>query len=274
MTKEEVRQVLIARQLEFEKQYGVKLLPTELLELRRARREMNQCKECCGLPCRKEENRGQYPEVIIENGRFYVISKICRHYRCSAEATLKAGLPRRYANKTFADYEETRANGEALKAAKKYAATKSDDWLYLYGGCGTGKTFLISLLAKELIGAGLEVVFTDFQGILEELKESFDDKALTASSVLEKYETCEVLMLDDVGTGFFRDWGVSVLHRIINARYNAELRTIITSNYDLDGLEKRLSMQESYSAKRIISRLIQLSEEVYMGEEDWRSGIE
>ena len=179
-------------------------------------------------------------------------------------------MPRRYARKTYAEYEERAANELAIASAKKYARDKPLSWLYVYGGCGTGKTFLISLLAKDLISAGLEVVFRDFQSILEELKDSFDDKAVTASSVLEKYETCEVLMLDDVGTGFFRDWGVSVLHQIINARYNAERRTIITSNYEMAGLMSRLSMQEEYSAARIISRLREMSEVVYMGEEDWR----
>lgn len=133
---------------------------------------------------------------------------------------------------------------------------------------------MVSLLGKKLIEAGLEVVFRDFQSILEELKNSFDDKAVTASEVLKKYQTCEVLILDDVGTGWFRDWGVSILHTIINERYNAELRTIVTSNYDLAGLRSRLSMQEEYGAARIISRLKQESTIVYMGECDWRECLE
>lgn len=270
--REDAKQVLIERQKEFERLYGVKPLPTELLEMQRANREKKQCLECCGLPRRKEENLGQYPEVILENGRYYVISKICRYWSLSMASSLKAGLPRRYADQTYADYIETADNAAAIKAARRYAQDKPLKWLYVYGGCGTGKTFLISLLGKELIGAGLEVVFTDFQSILEELKDSFDDKAVTTSAVLDKYETCEVLILDDVGTGWFRDWGVSVLHQIIDTRYNAERRTIITSNYDMDDLEERLSMQEKYAARRIISRLREMSEDLYMGEADWRNG--
>ena len=175
---------------------------------------------------------------------------------------------------TYADYEETETNGEALKECWDYAANKPEHWLYLYGGCGTGKTFLVSLLGKELIAGGMCVLFRDFGDILEEMKSSFDDATVAASTVMEKYRTCEVLILDDVGTGYFRDWGTSVLHRIINERYNLGLRTVLTSNYDLAGLEKRLSAQEHYSAKRIISRLKQMSKVLYMGERDYRNGAE
>ena len=275
MTREDMKTRLKKLREEYESRLGQKLSLTDLTGILEAEAENRQCRECEGLPCRKKRNREKMQCVSRENGKIYTLLKDCRYCQYWASSSVKSGVPRRYVGKTYADYIETAANVGAIKAAQRYASEKPLSWLYLYGGCGTGKTFLISLLAKELICAGLEVVFTDFPQILEELKESFDDKAVTASSVLEKYETCEVLMLDDVGTGFFRDWGVSILHQIINARYNAERRTIITSNYDLDGLEKLLAKQEQYSAKRIISRLIQLSEWFYMGEEeDWRNGLE
>ena len=270
MTKEEAKERLRKLRTEYEKRLGVELSLSDLTEILAAEREMRQCQECKGLPCRKKTNWEKMLCVRRENGKIYTSLKDCRYCQYWADSSLKSGVPRRYAGKTYNDYLKSAANEAGIKVTKKYAADKPMSWLYVYGGCGTGKTFLISLLAKDLIRAGLEVVFRDFQSILEELKDSFDDKAVTASEVLEKYETCEVLMLDDVGTGFFRDWGVSVLHQIINARYNAERRTIITSNYEMAGLKSRLSMQEEYSAARIISRLREMSEVVYMGEEDWR----
>lgn len=144
----------------------------------------------------------------------------------------------------------------------------------MYGGCGTGKTFLASIIGKEFLAEEYEVQFTEFQSMLEELKSSFDDKAETASMVLKKYQTCDVLILDDVGTGWFRDWGVSVMHQLLNYRYNERLRTIVTSNYDLRGLEERLSVQEEYAARRIVSRLSEESEVLYLGEDDRREHTE
>ena len=230
------------------------------------------CRQCLGLPCRKEIHRGLKEVVHKEYGRSYLTYAECEYVRAERlnKKSRQAGIPGRYATKSFDDYIATDANRDAIAISRWYIVERPQEWLYITGGCGTGKTFLASLIGKENLRGGHEVIFTDFPSLLEELKSSFDDKAVTADSVLEKYLTCEMLILDDVGTGFFRDWGVAVLHQLINGRYNAELRTIITSNYDLAGLQSRLSMQEEYAAARIISRLKEMSEIVYMGEEDWR----
>ena len=272
MRKEEVLQRLKDLQAKYGSRYGQMPSPQETLEIYSAELEMSQCRGCCGLPCQKGTGKCLQPTIKIEYGRYYVPKIECMYSRAAtiAAASVESGVPRRYAGKTYDDYLRTADNELAIRAAKKYARGKPRRWLYLYGGCGTGKTFLASLIAQELIATGLEVVFRDYQRILEELKSSFDDKAVTASAVLEKYQTCEVLILDDVGTGWFRDWGVSVLHQIINERYNLELRTVLTSNYDLRGLESRLSAAEEYAAARIISRLREESDVIYMGASDYR----
>lgn len=233
-----------------------------------------QCSQCLGLPCRKTSYRNQLPQIVEANGQQYVMTEICRHVQ---EETLikkcrNAGIPRRYASKTYGDYRETAQNADALAISRWYIASKPRRWIYLYGGCGTGKTFLASLLAKEAIRACELVRFVDFQEILDELKDSFDDRTKSANTILNKYQECRLLILDDVGTGYFRDWGVSILHQLINYRYNEEKRTVITSNYDLNGLEERLTTAEAYSAARIISRIREMSEFANLGMEDRRYG--
>ena len=234
------------------------------------------CKQCRGLPCRKAQHHGLKEKIQREYGRAYLTYEECEYVKGAdfIKRSRESGIPGRYANKKVSDYQETPANRDALAISRWYVAEKPARWLYLTGGCGTGKTFLASLIGKEYLRGWQEVIFTDFPSLLEELKDSFDDKAVTASEILRKYQTCDLLILDDVGTGYFRDWGVSVLHQLIDARYNEERRTIITSNYDLGGLMERLSKQEYYAARRIISRLQEMSEVVYMGEDDWRNGAE
>lgn len=267
-------QEMITPMLEdYEKKYGVRLSRMEVMEMIRAGRELLICANCTGVSCKKDSQKWIQPHIQADVGGSPVISmKKCpfAHSANLFDKCVKAGVPRRYASLTFDDYEETAENSEALKAARWYIEKYPRSWLYLYGGCGTGKTFLISLLAKELISAGHKVEFADFQGVLEELKSSFDDKAVTADKVLSKYLTCEVLVLDDLGTGFFRDWGVSVLHQIINERYNAEQRTLLTSNYDFSGLSSRLALVGEYAAQRIVSRLSQECKRLYMGRTDRR----
>ena len=254
------------RKTELEKRYGLELEAWQIVELMEMEKCQKHCRDCGGMPCRN--GSGRCPEAVVENGELYIVEKECPYAMAEklAAASRQAGIPGRYATKTFDDYEATANNGAGII----YAANNPERWLYMYGGCGTGKTFLASLIGKENLRVGREVIFTDFQKLLDELKSSFDDKAVTAEEVLRKYQTCEVLILDDIGTGWFRDWGVSVLHQLLNYRYNENLRTVLTSNYDLAGLEQRLSRQEEYAASRIISRLREMSEVVYMGEEDRR----
>lgn len=252
---------------ELEREYGLSLNPKQILELLAMKKSQRLCKNCDGVHCLNMNQT--YSEAVVEKGELYIVEKMCPHaVKVKLKAiSRKAGIPARYADKTFDDYKETRLNGAAIM----YALEPTERWLYMHGGCGTGKTFLASLIGKENLRGGREVIFLDFQSLLDKLKSSFDDKQVTADEVLKKYQTCEMLILDDIGTGWFRDWGVSVLHQLINYRYNENLQTILTSNYDLDGLKWRLSKQEEYAAERIISRLREMSDVVYMGEGDRRN---
>ena len=269
---EEYRRELAIQQAKYEKQYGVpKLTPGDVLRLKQQEREAEICAKCCGQTCAKPSNQYMELKVKPEQGQLYFVNEECEYgaaMRLTKESR-RAGVPARYASKTYADYYETADNALALKAAQEYNGAGAD-WLYLFGGCGTGKTFLTSLLAKELIKRGKEVIFRDYATILEELKESFGDSAKSTEKIFDKYKDCEVLILDDVGTGYFRDWGVATLHRLINHRYNEEKATIITSNYSLSQLYDRLSVQEEYAAARITSRLSEMCRFFKMGEVDWR----
>jgi len=257
----------------FEERYGISLTAREVFQLNSMDLDEEICAACQGLPCRKLSEQGLRTTAKVENGQLYLTTRHCLYELAeqSRVNSIAAGVPGRYAGKTLANsYEETPDNKEAIKMARWYHGNKTKVWPYLYGESGTGKTHLASIIASGHVELGYEVLFVEFQDLLEELKSSFDDKQVTADDVLKKYQTCEMLILDDVGTGYFRDWGVSVLHQLINYRYNEEKRTVLTSNYDFDGLEERLKSQEVYAARRIVSRLREQCQPVYMGEHDRR----
>lgn len=239
----------------YEEEYGISLTAREVFQLKNMDFDEQICAGCEGLPCRKLSEAGMRTTAKVENGQLYLTMRPCLH-QAAADARVKsiaAGVPSRYAGKRLTSYKQTPDNKQAIKMARWYHGNKTKEWPYLYGECGTGKTHLASIIASEHVELGYEVLFVEFQDLLEELKKSFDDKQVTADDVLKKYQTCEMLILDDVGTGYFRDWGVSVLHQLINYRYNEEKRTVLTSNYDFDGLERRLKSQEEYAARRRLS---------------------
>ncbi len=199
--------------------------------------------------------------------KYYLDGGYCKYgiALVKRRACQKAHIPDRYIGKTFSDYQVTSDNAEAVKIARWYTATKPAKGLYLYGNCGTGKTYLASLIAQEFIGQG--VIFGDVPDLMARLKATFDDGGTEA--LLKRYTTCGLLILDDIGAGQITPWNVGILYQVINARYNAEKPVIATSNYDLDGLQSALKA-DALTAKRIISRLSEMTIQAFLGLKDRR----
>lgn len=208
----------------------------------------------------------------IHNGILYTSYAECQYglqRRMKAKCRL-ASLPTKYADKTFKDYDVTDDNRTAVKMARWYVTKMPPRSLYFYGECGTGKTFLAALIAQEFLHNFKTVIFGDVPELLEEIKRTFDKENTSAADVVARYCECDLLILDDMGTGKITDWALTQLYRIINARYSTNKPMIVTSNFDLEGLNKRLASADSFSAKRIVSRLSEMCEEAYFGTNDRR----
>ena len=181
-------------------------------------------------------------------------------------------IPKKFAAKTFDDYEQTPDNRRAIGMAHWFL-DGGDRGLYLYGGVGTGKTFLASLIAKRLIQSGKYVQFRNMPALLGDLKETFNNPQLSSQTVLRKFQTAEVLILDDVGAGKLSDWNVEILFRLLNYRIEAEKPTVITSNYSAEELLRKISAVpyvDVQDANRIISRLKGACHFAHLGNRDRR----
>ena len=212
-----------------------------------------ECVGCVGLPCEK---------AIPESD--------CVWYKVAfAQKVKAASVPKQFIGKTFAEYEKTPDNSEALQIAKWYLAEKPKRSLYFYGAVGTGKTFLVSLIAQEFITAGKRVIFGDVPSLLQRIKATFDG-AGNAQDVLDSYYKCDLLILDDIGAGQITDWNIGIIYQIINSRYNDQKPILVTSNFDLDGLQKRLGRGDELTAERITSRLCEMCYFAFFGLNDRR----
>lgn len=79
-------------------------------------------------------------------------------------------------------------------------------------------------------------------------------------------------MIDDLGVELINDWMLSKLFVIINERMKNELPIIITTNYNLEELRKRLSMPNKVceTPNSIISRLCSICYRVECKGNDYR----
>lgn len=235
------------------------------------------CAGCDGSECRQRDKNFTRPQVNIKGGNTTVLKELCPFglARQVKRKAIKVGIPAQYVGKTFDDFKVSNVNADAFELMQSFSDVSATEGLYIWGECGTGKTLLASVAAQVLLGRDKTVCFGEVPVLLGEIKRTFDRQTLsydapTEEQVIRKFINCDVLFLDDIGTGKMSEWHVNMLYTLINERYNAERPIIVTSNYDLNGLTKRLAQGDEIAAKRIVSRLHAMCNVVYSGSVDWR----
>ena len=87
---------------------------------------------------------------------------------------------------------------------------------------------------KEWLLDSNPVIFTSVVDMFDNLKENWGIKEL------RKYQTCNLLVLDDLGTERPTEWALETLFKIVDYRYNEELPMIITTNCTPEDLKKHV----------------------------------
>lgn len=154
-----------------------------------------------------------------------------------------AGIPERYRDFSIDTFPQSPENHNAIKAIKRWI--DGDRWLYLHGDYGIGKTGLAIGILRELAARGNSVLFQTVPELLDRIRATYSQsgdlrEGASESEVMESIKNVDVLVLDDLGTENVRPWVIEKMFIIINHRYNRNLRTIITSNIDLDQLADRI----------------------------------
>ena len=118
--------------------------------------------------------------------------------------------------------------------------------LFLVGGPGLGKTFLSSCIAKTVSEAGFSVVYDTSASLFssfeeEKFRKGEDPEA--AQDEVARYLTCDLLILDDLGTELVTSFVISALYTLLNTRLLRKKQTVISSNFSLDSLGAKYTPQ-------------------------------
>ena len=133
---------------------------------------------------------------------------------------------------------------ECKQYAESFAAPGSGN-LLLTGPPGLGKTFLSAAIAREVSGDGWSVVYDTATHIFQR----FEDRKFgreegeEAEGDVTRVLTCDLLILDDLGTEMTTAFVQSALYQIINSRLMERRPTILSTNQKVAELGGRYGAQ-------------------------------
>ena len=119
--------------------------------------------------------------------------------------------------------------------------------LLMQGGSGLGKTFLSACIARVVAEKGCSVCYDTAAAALEAFeRQKFSrdsEEAEAADTRVKRMLSCDLMILDDLGTEMVTSLSISALYTLLNTRLVAGKRTIISTNCSSEELRRKYSQQ-------------------------------
>lgn len=126
---------------------------------------------------------------------------------------------------------------------------KNFENLFIYGDTGVGKTFLTNCIAKEIMDKSCSVIYVSAIHMFEMLsEEQFGRRDSTTGESTENFRSCDLLIIDDLGTELVNTFTSSALFNCINERLLMKRPVIISTNLSINDIRNIYS-------ERVFSRI-------------------
>lgn len=124
--------------------------------------------------------------------------------------------------------------------AENFTPAKAQS-IALFGGTGLGKTHLETAVAKVVIERGYDVVYTGAIGMFSDFERARFGNASGQENgeKVDRYYSCDLLIIDDLGSELTNQFTVSCLYDVVNSRINRGLPTLISTNLRQDEMRGR-----------------------------------
>ena len=152
-----------------------------------------------------------------------------------------------YSNIPFA--EGQRAPRDRMRTVLAVCRTWADGFgdgspnLLFTGAPGLGKTFLSAAIARAVAEKGAGVAYDTVSGLLSSFeKERFSrdgDEQSDAASRVRQLMSCDLLILDDLGTEMSTAFTQNALYTLLDGRLRAGKKTIISTNLNAEDIAER-----------------------------------
>ena len=129
--------------------------------------------------------------------------------------------------------------------AETFPAVKEN--LLLQGGTGLGKTYLSGCIARVVAAKGYSVCYDTAAAALDAFeKQKFSrdvEESESAADQVRRMLSCDLMILDDLGTEMVTAISISALYTLLNGRLVSGKRTIISTNCRDEELLRKYSPQ-------------------------------
>lgn len=128
----------------------------------------------------------------------------------------------------------------------------NDENLLFYGSTGLGKTYMCNCIAKDLLDDGYLVIYQTSFKILEILEDYKFKRGPSNTLIDENYKnlfSCDLLIIDDLGTELNNSFTSSEIFNIINTRLVSGKKILISTNLT------PLQLGKTYT-QRTLSRIL------------------
>ena len=134
---------------------------------------------------------------------------------------------------------------KSFQKVRKYATTFSMESgnLLFSGGTGLGKTFLSACIARCVADRGYSVVYESASHLFSKLERARFSPSEENSREVAKYNNCDLLIIDDLGTEMAGQFVTAALYSLLNDRLLDKKPMVVSTNLNIDELSRRYSPQ-------------------------------
>ena len=203
--------------------------------------------ECLQELCRQEQKR----EVSILSGSKDAFNQFrLEYYPDQIDRNLGVNI-RSVMEKTF-------------QTCRRYAQffTEKSGNLLLSGDTGLGKTFLSACIARTVADRGYSVVYESAGHLFTNMERAKFANDESARENCRRYNECDLLIVDDLGTEMPGQFTTATLYGLINDRLLAAKPMIVSTNLTVDDMLKRYSPQIASRLRGSFERVAFLGEDI------------
>ena len=146
-------------------------------------------------------------------------------------------------------FETADMTDKHMALAKRYAEKFIEkngfkQGIIFYGNCGTGKTFASACISNHLMKHGKTVLALSLNNYLNKIRR---DQASAEMELQKHIISCDLLVIDDVGSENKTEWVMEKIFSLLDTRYRTGKPIIITTNLTFDDDDSKCEFNRAFS---------------------------